>query len=365
MREVIMKTTTTTTTIKPPSQFRHHRRPSQEVISKLSTISEEIITPLNKPFQQDKTCDLVLISADGLGFKVHSSKLMDCSNKFQDILKTPLSPSPSPIIKQHPFPLLTPPSSPLALSPLSSISSPILLSRSKTYPTFSSSTTTASSHLQDDFREIQFADPSMEGSITISLFLHLLYNLVLPIPTLSVYFKAYENLVLFLKKWDCSHALLDRLSENLKEWLEDGYISSSKGFRIGDLMRNDQLLVESIKRTGEYTWSGKSILNPNPNSSQGSNRGRSSTRTGDGIDNDRPQQPKMEIQFDILRDGLPGEPSLDLTAVPYEYFVELSDEVKFALLRAGRMGTEKKGEINWDKVGEEFQKVLRELRCAK
>ncbi|WVQ69852.1 uncharacterized protein L199_008073 [Kwoniella botswanensis] len=295
---------------RPPS---HHRRPSQEALTlrRLSTISEDTLTPINEPFQFD-TADVMVISSDGLGFKVHTSKLGRCS--------------PS---------LPTPPSSP---------------------------TSPCTSKL--DLPEIHFVDPQLENGITLSLFLHLTYSLPLPIPTLPVYFKAYETLVDFLVKWECAF-LYPILGSAVKGWVADGLISSSKGLRMGDVLRNDRLMIESIKRGGEYTWTGKVIEHPSkkkdkvrPTSDDQTGQSSSDHYSNSSCSSSKVDQPR----FDILRDGLPGEASLVLTAVPYEYFVALSDDVKFSLLRASRVGGKDRQDVDWEKVAVEFQRVLGELR---
>ncbi|WWD09909.1 hypothetical protein V865_008038 [Kwoniella europaea PYCC6329] len=307
---------------RPPS---HHRRPSQEALTlrKLSTITEDTLTPINEPFQFDNA-DVMLVSSDGLGFKVHTSKLGRCSKIFRTTL-----PPPGPSLP-------TPPSSP---------------------------TSPSTSGL--DLPEIHFVDAQLETGITISLFLHLTYSLPLPVPTLPVYFKAYETLVDFLVKWECAF-LYPILGSAVKGWVEDGLISSSKGLRMGDVLGDDKLMIESIKRGGEYTWTGKVIEDPNkkrdkvkrstPNDERG--QGRSDPSSSSSCSSSKANQPR----FDILRDGLPGEASLDLTAAPYEYFVALSDDVKFSLLRASRVGGKDRQDVDWEKVAVEFQRVLGELR---
>ncbi|WVW82841.1 hypothetical protein I302_104853 [Kwoniella bestiolae CBS 10118] len=295
----------------PPA---HHRRPNAEAMTlrKLSTISEDTLTPINEPFQYDDA-DLMLVSSDGLGFRVHGNKLGRCSNIF----RTSLQPNALP----------TPPSSP--------------------------NSTSASNH---DIPEIHFIDPTLENGITLSLFLHLAYSLPLPVPTVPIYFQAYETLVEFLRKWECT-VLYPVLSGAVRSWVEDGMISSSKGLKIGDALGSERLLVESVKRGGEYTWAGKVIEDPD-------RRRRKSSPNYEGRQSKGYGSPpgKTENKFDILRDGLPGEASLDLTAVPFEYFVGLSDDVKFALLRASRAGVKERHEIDWDRVGDEFERVLAELR---
>ncbi|WWD01165.1 hypothetical protein V866_008104 [Kwoniella sp. B9012] len=309
---------------RPPS---HHRRPSQEamILRKLSTISEDTLTPINEPFQFD-TADVMVVSSDGLGFRVHTSKLGRCSKIFRTTL-----PPPGPSLP-------TPPSSP-----------------------------TSPSTSKLDLPEIHFVDPDLENGITLSLFLHLTYSLPLPIPTLPVYFKAYETLVDFLVDWECAF-LYPILGSAVKGWVEDGLISSSKGLRMGDVLRNDRLMIESIKRGGEYTWTGKVIEDPNkkkdqvrstPNDERG--QGSSDAKSTSSYWSSKADQPR----FDILRDGLPGEASLDLTVVPYEYFVSLSDEIKFSLLRASRVGGKDGQNVDWEKVAVEFRRVLGELRQAK
>ncbi|OCF55868.1 hypothetical protein L486_06624 [Kwoniella mangroviensis CBS 10435] len=307
---------------RPPSQ---HRRPSQEAMNlrKLSTISEDTLTPINGPFQFD-TADVMLVSSDGLSFKVHTSRLGRCSSR---IFRTAL-PQPSPSLP-------TPPSSP-----------------------------TSPSTSKLDLPEIHFVDPQLENGITLSLFLHLTYSLPLPVPTLPVYFKAYETLVDFLVKWECAY-LYPILGSAVKGWVEDGLISSSKGLKIGDILGNDRLMIESIKRGGEYTWTGKVIEDPNKKKDKVRSAPDDETGQSSSNHNSKPicsSSKADRTRFDIMRDGLPGEASLDLTAVPYEYFVSLSDDVKFSLLRASRVGRKDRQDVDWEKVAVEFQRALGELR---
>ncbi|WWC69210.1 uncharacterized protein I206_103147 [Kwoniella pini CBS 10737] len=310
----------------------HNKKPSQEAISsrKLSTISENTVTSLNQPFQDD-TADLVLISSDGLIFKVHHTKLNGCRIEFRNALFNNC--------------LSTPPPSPVSTT----------------------TTTITTTTINLDLPEIHFLDPTIESSIILSLFLRLLYNLSLPIPNLPIYFQAYENLVKFIKRWECNFVCND-LSRSIRSWLEEGNISSSKVFKIGDSLNDIDLMRDALKKGGEYTWSGRLIEDPSKR------KGRQMSRTSSFTNNQnslsslnasaRAKPLQESISFDILRDGLPDQPSLDLTAVPYEYFISLSDEVKFALLRASRVGRDPNLDTDWEDVSVEFNHVLRDLRQA-
>ncbi|WRT67379.1 uncharacterized protein IL334_004350 [Kwoniella shivajii] len=310
------------TTKSPPG---HVRRPCQEVISKLSTISEDTLTPLNEPFQYHDA-DLVLFSCEGLSFKIHGSKLVGCSILFRSTVNLSL-PTPPP-------------------SPGSSLESQ---SQSR-------------SHSQSLLPEIHLSEPTSNG-ITISLFLYLLYSLSLPVPTLPVYFQAYESLITFLKKWECD-ILLDRLGDEVKVWVEDGFVSASKGFKIGDSLKNAELCLESIRKGGEYTWSGRMVNDPSSPTPKTKRKDRISTLRNEACPSRpfTPTNPSSPIPFDVLRDGIAGASSLDLTAVPYEYFISLSDEVKFALLRASRVGESSKQEMDWGQVADEFERGMSDLR---
>nr|XP_018263588.1 uncharacterized protein I303_03457 [Kwoniella dejecticola CBS 10117]OBR85746.1 hypothetical protein I303_03457 [Kwoniella dejecticola CBS 10117] len=338
-----------------PVNATHHRRSSSGIFSspssrKLSTISEDTLTPLNEPFQAGHA-DLAL------------TKLLQCSTVFRNTLSSTSGPNPGP------GQLATPPPSPKS-----------------------------GEHL-NNLPEIHLTDPIIESSFIISLFLRLSYGQSLPVPSLPVYVKAYENLALFLKKWECaSDPLLESLSGSIKLWIKEGYVSASKGLQIGDALGDEGVMLDATRRGGEYTWSGRLIRDPtNDLAAQRPAQGKSSVtmsshspleiscgdeaisakhdKHGNNFQRRQPLSPLSPIStttipkltseppFDILNDGLPDQPSLDLSAVPYEYFVSLSDEVKFALLRASR-AEEKRRDTDWDKVASEFQRVLKELRRA-
>lgn len=74
-------------------------------------------------------------------------------------------------------------------------------------------------------------------------------------------------------------------------------------------------------------------------------------------------------EFDLHKDGIFGSPALDISAMPYSFFRSLPDTHKFALLRATRNIV---GPLvvldrcNWDKVAEEFEKILSDVkRCER
>ncbi|OCF44195.1 hypothetical protein I317_01987 [Kwoniella heveanensis CBS 569] len=358
-------TATATTT----NTMGHARRSSASTSSslskmrKLGTISENAMTPLNEPFQPDDA-DLVLFSSDGLGFKVHGTRLAACSSIFKTTL---------------------------------SLSEP--------------TTSSASAHLDcpHDLPELHFPDSSLESSITISLFLHLLYILPLPIPTLPVYFQAYETLLSFLLKYECK-TLYGRLGGAVRVWVKEGVVSASKGLKMGDRLDDVELCKKSIKMAGEYSWVGgrksKSPVSvkvspveetgrkfkgrvaelkdqhrrPHLHSAASSSSSSNPAEPKDTVSPVPPDTPSRltlkvqegsETSFDIHKDGVEGAASLDLTAVPFEFFCSLTDETKFALLRAMRVGCESQKQMkdglgedgrDWEKVAEEFERIMRELR---
>ncbi|WWC60859.1 uncharacterized protein I303_103435 [Kwoniella dejecticola CBS 10117] len=248
--------------------------------------------------------------------KFKPTKLLQCSTVFRNTLSSTSGPNPGP------GQLATPPPSPKS-----------------------------GEHL-NNLPEIHLTDPIIESSFIISLFLRLSYGQSLPVPSLPVYVKAYENLALFLKKWECaSDPLLESLSGSIKLWIKEGYVSASKGLQIGDALGDEGVMLDATRRGGEYTWSGRLIRDPtNDLAAQRPAQGKSSVTMS--------SHSPLEISC-----GDEAIPSLDLSAVPYEYFVSLSDEVKFALLRASR-AEEKRRDTDWDKVASEFQRVLKELRRA-
>ncbi|WVQ98973.1 hypothetical protein IAU59_006105 [Kwoniella sp. CBS 9459] len=322
---------------------------------RLGTISENTMTPLNEPFQPDDA-DLMLFSSDGLGFKVHRSRLVTCSSIFKTTL---------------------------------SLSMP----------------TTAAAHRDcpHDLPELHFPDSTLESSITISLFLHLLYTLPLPIPTVPAYFQAYETLLTFLLKYECK-TLYVPLGGAVRGWVKEGLVSTSKGLKMGDRLDDVELCKESVRMAGEYSWVGGSkVKMPMPVSPVKDNgnmkgrvselkdqhrhsRPRTSTISPAGskdsvppVPPNSPSRPSLKMQdqssatrarmfFDIHRDGIEGAASLDLTAVPFEFFCSLSDETKFALLRAGRVGSRtfdgRGDEEKWGLVAEEYGKIMDELRAG-
>ncbi|WVF71939.1 hypothetical protein IAT40_006749 [Kwoniella sp. CBS 6097] len=333
---------------------------------KLGTISENTMTPLNEPFQPDDA-DLVVFSSDGLVFKVHRSRLVACSSIFKATLSLSIPTTTSVAAKAQAY---------------------------------------ADCPHELDLPELHFPDSTLESSITISLFLHLLYTLPLPIPTIPVYFQAYETLLTFLLKYECK-TLYGRLGGAVRGWVEEGVVGASKGLKMGDRLDNLELCKASIRMAGEYSWVGGSkVKSPGPVSpvkENGKMKGRVSepkdqhrrphshsttTNTADSkgavppVPPNTPSRSTLNINvqeksktfffFNIHKDGLEGAASLDLTAVPFEFFCSLSDETKFALLRAGRATSQaeneaqsdraEKGGKDWRRVADEFERVMGELR---
>lgn len=74
-------------------------------------------------------------------------------------------------------------------------------------------------------------------------------------------------------------------------------------------------------------------------------------------------------EFDLHKDGIFGSPALDISAMPYSLFRSLPDTHKFALLRATRNVAGPLvvlDQCDWDKVAEDFEKILSEVkRCER
>lgn len=107
---------------------------------------------------------------------------------------------------------------------------------------------------------IHFTDSYLEASPTITLFLHLLSsqsNSSLPTPTVQS-FTHYETLLLFLKKFRCDRALLEKLSRMMREWLEEGCISASRIIKAGCMMGDEALCKVAVQAGNERTWVGHS-----------------------------------------------------------------------------------------------------------
>lgn len=107
---------------------------------------------------------------------------------------------------------------------------------------------------------IYFTDSYVEASPTITHFLHLLSsqsNSSLPTPTVQS-FTHYETLILFLKKFQCDRALLEKLSKMMRGWLEEGCISASRIFKTGCMMGDEALCKFAVQAGNEWTWVGDS-----------------------------------------------------------------------------------------------------------
>ncbi|TYJ58101.1 hypothetical protein B9479_001197 [Cryptococcus floricola] len=192
---------------------------------------------------------------------------------------------------------------------------------------------------------IHFKDPFIECSATITLFLHLISSRTLPTPS-TASFCHYENLLLFLKRYKCHHHLAEKIARCVQGWMEDGYVTASKAFRVGSLVGDDRLCKAAVEAGNEWTWAGESRASLSPPSEHSK----------------RHHQPPGP---NIHDDGIPGAPALDITAMPFSFFKSLPDEYKFALMRATRnvagpsVALDK---TNWDGIAREFEKVLGEVK---
>ncbi|WWD16143.1 hypothetical protein CI109_100568 [Kwoniella shandongensis] len=310
--------------------------------SELATIPEEVITPLNGKFQSAEA-DLVLVANDGLSFRVDIDKLIRASPVFERLITISLYSNTD--------------SDSDSISNSSSISyhhqHDNALSRS--------CSRSSSSYHEEEYDLPSSSTPHLfltaanETSMTVSLFLHLVYSIALPCPPSPSSFGMYELLLVFMKSYDCSPALLRELGLVVRGWVEDGKISASKGFafgcQLGISLDSDcgsgGICEESVKRSNEWTWASPTTM--------------SST-------NKRP--------FSVVTDGIFPAPSLDLSAMPFDYFKTIPDEHKFALLRATRnvcasspkstktnvgVAVALDGGCDWDKVAEEYQRILGEI----
>ncbi|KIR32865.1 hypothetical protein I352_04802 [Cryptococcus deuterogattii MMRL2647] len=197
---------------------------------------------------------------------------------------------------------------------------------------------------------IHFTDSYLEASPTITLFLHLLSsqsNSSLPTPTVQS-FTHYETLLLFLKKFRCDRALLEKLSRMTREWLEEGCISASRIIKAGCMMGDEALCKVAVQAGNERTWVGhsRSCSSPYPPG------------------NKRQKFNFPGFKFDLHEDGIFGA---SISAMPYAFFRSLPDTHNFALLRATRNVVGPMvmlDQCDWDKVAEEFEKILSKVkRC--
>ncbi|KAK8869595.1 hypothetical protein IAR55_000162 [Kwoniella newhampshirensis] len=311
-------------------------------IRRLATVAEEIVTPLNGRFQ-DERADLILVSNDGLRFRVDSSKLAKASPVLENLVTMTMTMS----FDVGDIDVFDTNSSSGSSSNTShgpnSTSSPISTSSSPT----STSSSTSSSASQSEPPSLSLTK-SHESSTTVSLFLHLLYSHPLPTPPSPASFCIYETLLVFLNSYECAKSLYDDFGRWATRWVQEGRISASKGFLVGCQIGCEGLCEESVRRSNDWTW-----------------RGGAGTGSGHiSIDNSTARSP----QFNIVKDGIFPAPSLDLSAVPYDYFCSLPKQHKFALLRATRnvntsMGfaVELDGGFDWDKVAEEYKRILEEI----
>lgn len=135
----------------------------------------------------------------------------------------------------------------------------------------------------------------------------------------------------------------------MRVWLEEGCISASRIFKAGCMMGDEGLCKSAVQAGNEWTWVGES-------------RGGSSTYPAS---NKRRKLNLPGSEFDLHKDGIFGSPALDISAMPYSLFKSLPDTHKFALLRATRNVAGPLvvlDQCDWDKVAEDFEKILSEVK---
>ncbi|WVR08623.1 hypothetical protein IAU60_005678 [Kwoniella sp. DSM 27419] len=171
----------------------------------------------------------------------------------------------------------------------------------------------------DQQREVEFTDRQIETGAVIRLFLDVCYHSAVEVITADKEAPC-KNLIRFLIKYDC-YNLLEKVRLTVQSWLH-GQVDPTIVFRIATRLDNDQLALEG--------------------------------------DDDATKLRKEHLL------SIPMTSVLDPAGMGYAKFSSIPKAPLYALLRATRqIGTTEIKFVEWDKVAQEYEAVMRSLRHHK